>query len=206
MNLYLRLLMTLSRCLIGERIHYRAELISRFRVWPHDIDAFGHMNNGRYLQIMDVARTGWMARVGVVTCMWQNRWTAVIGGGVVRYRHALRPFQRYEVRTRLLSWDHRWWYLEHVFFDERGRQAAIGVSRAGLRDGRRWLSTEAMVDALSPGAIAPEPPEYLARWLAVEEEMYEHSSRSDGDELVLVPASLDGATILPEPSVAESLR
>ena len=152
MNLYLRLLLALSRGLLADRLDYRSYLISSFRVWPHDIDAFGHMNNGRYLQIMDVARTDWMARVGVVETMFRNRWTAVIGGGLIRYRHALKPFQRYEVKTRLLSWDQRWWYLEHVFVDQRGRQVAIGVSRAGIRQKRGWLATEDMIDALVPGA------------------------------------------------------
>ncbi|MEM8766390.1 MAG: thioesterase family protein [Pseudomonadota bacterium] len=176
MNLYLRLLLALSRGLLADRLHYRSYLISSFRVWPHDIDAFGHMNNGRYLQIMDVARTDWMARVGVVETMFRNRWTAVIGGGLIRYRHALKPFQRYEVKTRLLSWDQRWWYLEHVFFDQRGRQVAIGVSRAGIRQKHGWLATDAMVEALVPGAVSPAPPSYVTDWLRLEEAMCVHAT------------------------------
>ena len=35
------------------------------RVWPTDLDMNVHMNNGRYLQIMDVARAEWMMRTGV---------------------------------------------------------------------------------------------------------------------------------------------
>jgi acyl-CoA thioesterase FadM len=176
MNLYLRLILVLSRGLFADRLHYQSYLMSTFRVWPHDIDAFGHMNNGRYLQIMDVARTDWMARVGVVEVMWRRRWSAVIGGGLIRYRHALKPFQRYEVKTRLLSWDQRWWYLEHVFLDQRGRQVAIGVSRAGIRQKRGWLATEDMVEALSPGAVSPTPPSYVTDWLRLEEAMCVHAT------------------------------
>ena len=59
MNLYLRLLFVFLRNLYSDREHHSHSCESRFRVLPHDLDAFGHMNNGRYLQIMDVARTEW---------------------------------------------------------------------------------------------------------------------------------------------------
>jgi acyl-ACP thioesterase len=65
MNLYFRLLRRLLSSLFEPAAHYTAPVESRFRVLPLDLDAFGHMNNGRYLQIMDVARTHWMIRTGV---------------------------------------------------------------------------------------------------------------------------------------------
>ena len=176
MNLYVRLLIALARAGFGNRHDYRAALLSRFRVWPHDLDAFGHMNNGRYLQIMDVARVDWMARVGVTGCMWRRRWSAVIGSGIIRFRHALKPFECYSVRTRLLYWDSRWWYLEHVFIDRGGRQVAVGVSKAGIRSGREWVPTEAMVLELAPGANAPEAPPYLSRWIDIEDELLTHAA------------------------------
>ena len=66
MNLYVRLFRVLLGGWIQTGSHYADTTLSRFRVWLHDLDAFGHMNNGRYLQIMDVARTHWMVRTGVL--------------------------------------------------------------------------------------------------------------------------------------------
>lgn len=177
MNLYFRLVYALLSGLVAARLNHRDHLLSSYRVWPHDLDAFGHMNNGRYLQIMDVARTEWMSRVGVVNCMWQNRWTAVLGGGCIRFRSSLKPFQRYQVRTRLLSWDDRWWFLEHAFLDENNRLVATGVSRAALRSGRDWVPSTAVVDQVEPGAEAPPLPEYVRNWLAVEHDMWQHSHK-----------------------------
>ena len=179
MNLYFRLVYAIISGLLADRLNHREQLHSSYRVWPHDLDAFGHMNNGRYLQIMDVARTEWMSRVGVVSCMWQNRWSAVLGGGCIRFHSSLKPFQRYQVRTRLLSWDARWWFLEHAFLDEQGHQVATAVSRAALRSGSNWVPSMAVVEQLAPGATAPPLPDYLRNWLAVEHDMWHHSTHGD---------------------------
>jgi len=172
MNLYLRLLITL--CLAPRRrtMHYAAACEKSFRVWPHDLDLFGHMNNGRYLQIMDVARADWMLRTGVAALMWRNRWGGVLGGGFTRYRHALRPLATYRVRTRLRYWDHRWFYFEHRFIDGQGRSAAAGLSRAGLRGGGVWVDSADVVAALDPGAIPPPPPDYLEAWQRLDSDLF----------------------------------
>ena len=60
MNLYLRLLLIWLRNWRSGIAHHQHVARTSFRVMPHDIDMFGHMNNGRYLQIMDVARVDWM--------------------------------------------------------------------------------------------------------------------------------------------------
>ena len=90
MNLYFRLLRVLFGNLFAERLHHADAVTSRFRVMPHDLDAFGHMNNGRYLQIMDVARTDWMAQTGIFSAIRRYRWAPLLGGGFVRFRHSLR--------------------------------------------------------------------------------------------------------------------
>ena len=174
MNLYFRLAYAICVGFIAEALDHRHQLVSRYRVWPHDLDAFGHMNNGRYLQIMDVARAEWMTRVGVVSCMWRQRWTAVLGGSVIRFRRSLKPFQRYQVRTRLLSWDRRWWYLEHTFLDAQGKRVATGISRAALRSRNAWVETESVVNLLQPGATAPPIPDYVRDWLRLEQDMWSH--------------------------------
>ena len=179
MNLYFRLAYAICVGFIAEALDHRHQLVSRYRVWPHDLDAFGHMNNGRYLQIMDVARAEWMSRVGVVNCMWQNRWTAVLGGGCIRFQSSLKPFQRYQVRTRLLSWDDRWWFLEHAFLDGRGQLVATGISRAALRSGAKWVPSPAVVEKLQPGATAPPLPDFVRNWLTVEHDMWHHSDGQD---------------------------
>jgi acyl-CoA thioesterase FadM len=176
MNLYLRLLLVWLRNFAETKRHYSHGTESRFRVLPHDLDAFGHMNNGRYLQIMDVARVEWMLQTQVAGAIRKNRWSPILGGGVIRYRHSLRFLQVYNVRTRLLGWDHRWFYLEHSFMDTHGRCVAVGVTRAGLRSSDDWVHADEVVNSVHPGACSPKIPAHIREWIDLEEAMFRHGA------------------------------
>ncbi len=161
MNLYFRLLLKLLLTRWQQRIDTSETTTARFRVWPQDVDVFGHMNNGRYLQIMDIARSSWMARCGALGVMRENKWGAALGGGSIRFRKALKPFQRYRVTTRLISWDSRWFYLEHGFLDEADRCIAVGVSRAAIRSHKGWVRTGDVMALVDPQAKPAVVPDYL---------------------------------------------
>ncbi|MEM1434744.1 MAG: thioesterase family protein [Pseudomonadota bacterium] len=177
MNLYFRLLATLLAGLRRPRLDPDRTLSRRFRVLPHDLDAFGHMNNGRYLQIMDVARVDWMLRTGVLGAMWSEGWGAVLGGNLLRYRHALNLLDSYDVRTRLIHWDSRWFFFEHAFVDQSGRVAALGLSRAALRRRASWVNTDDVVQIVAPDAVNPPRPQHLEDWLLAEETVESHRAR-----------------------------
>ena len=184
MNLYLRVLIAFLKSWTKPKLGYRDVLVSTHRVWFTDIDLFGHMNNGRYLQVMDVSRSAWMLRTGVAGAMWRNRWSAVIGGAVVRFRRTLNVFQAYRLETRLLSWDEKWWFLEHRFVDERERPVAMAIARCALRDRNGWVGTDLVLEAVSPDAVPPVPPELAARWQASEDIMWQMGHEQMGDESV----------------------
>ncbi len=177
MNLYFRLLLVFLRNLRKPKQPLSHDADSRFRVWLNDLDAFGHMNNGRYLQIMDVARVEWMLQTDVADTIRSNRWAAVLGGGVIRFRHSLTLLQTYKVHTRLLGWDRRWFYLEHSFRDERERCVAVGVTRAGLRCHDDWVDSEEVMRHLQPGAKSPVLPEHISNWNDLEEQVYRHGAK-----------------------------
>ena len=174
MNLYLRLMRVLLGSWFEARRHHSSPVDSQFRVMPHDLDAFGHMNNGRYLQIMDVARMQWMLSAGVFAVIRRQRWAPVLGGGLVRYRQALRLWQPYRVRTELLGWEGQWFFLEHRFLDAAGRTAAVGVSRAGLRHAGRWVPAAQVADHVESGAVSPALPSFVCDWLRVEDAVCRH--------------------------------
>src|SRR5208283_4679769 len=51
----------------------------RMRVWPNDIDLNLHMNNARYLSIMDYARTHYLARTRLLEHIIRSRWQPLVG-------------------------------------------------------------------------------------------------------------------------------
>lgn len=178
MNLYIRLLFTVLRALFEPKLSTRTECTQSFRVWPNDIDAFGHMNNGRYLQIMDVSRMRWLVRTGTVGAIRRRRWAVALGGNLTRYRHPLRLWRRYSVSTRLVCWDRRWFFLEHAFHDDQGRQVAIGISRAAFRGEGRWVPTAEVMNEVEAGIHSPPVPRHLKHWMRAEEAMSSAANHS----------------------------
>ena len=179
MNLYLRLLTTLLIALFERRVDTSYACSQCFLVLPTDIDVFGHMNNGRYLQIMDISRARWMVRTGTFRAVRKRGWGLALGGNLIRYRRPLRAGQQYTVSTRLVCWDKRWFYLEHAFRDRTGRECAVGVSRATVRDRHSCVPTSAVMQEVDRGAIPPPVPQYLQDWLAIENSMFEEASRAN---------------------------
>jgi len=185
MNLYFRLLFGILISRFRPAITTSGRTETRFRVWPQDLDVFGHMNNGRYLQIMDIARSTWMSRCGALAAMGNNKWGAVLGGGTVHFGKSLRAFQSYQVTTRLVCWDHRWFYLEHGFVDNAGRCVAAGISRAALRRSGGWVNTADVFAIVDPDAVSVPVPEHIKALTRLEEVMFRECARvynADNDE------------------------
>lgn len=91
------------------------ESVVAFRVWPTDLDQNRHMNNGRYLQVMDLGRFDLVSRTGMMKVLVKRRWYPVVHSATIRFRKALDAFQEYELRTRVVGWDERGFYLEQRF-------------------------------------------------------------------------------------------
>ncbi|WP_084078367.1 thioesterase family protein [Demequina sp. NBRC 110057] len=115
MNLWLRLLLTRLRSRRRARLSLWDEAVTPFRVAPTDLDLLGHMNNGRYLTLMDLGRLDLMIRSGFWADLDTHGWFPVVAGQTITFRKELRLGQRFEIRTRILGLDDRWGYLEQRF-------------------------------------------------------------------------------------------
>ena len=65
MNLWFRSLIVLFTVFFRRSLDPLDESVLKFRVWPTDLDVNFHMNNGRYLTIMDLGRVDLMLRTGL---------------------------------------------------------------------------------------------------------------------------------------------
>ena len=168
MNLYLRLLWTLLRCWRMPRITTADTLVRQFRVLPNDLDINGHMNNGRYMTVVDLMLIEYFVRSGFARVMLREGWKPMSGGSFISYRRGLRPLQTYELRFRLDACDGHWNYMRFEFLREDGTLCAAGymkgaaVAREGLVPNTRSYATLGW--AFEPGDL-PEP---VRHWLAAE--------------------------------------
>lgn len=163
MNLVFRMLRVVLASLFGPRLHPLDESVVRFRVLPNDLDANLHMNNGRYLTLMDLGRVDLLLRAGVVRLMLRRRWGGVVASLTIRYRRPLGVFQRYELRTRLVGWDERWFFVEQRF-TRRGELMALALVKVQFL-GRQGRVSPREVAAAGPWTLEPPPlPQAVLDW------------------------------------------
>jgi acyl-CoA thioesterase FadM len=135
----------------------------RFMVWPNDIDTNWHMNNGRYLTLMDLGRWDLALRTGLVRAAVKNHWRPLAGGVAIRFRRPLPPFRPYEMTTRVLCWDHKWFYSEQCFRQD-GRAKARALVRLLFKGRGGNVPPSEVVGALGHTGDSPELPAEVLRW------------------------------------------
>ncbi|XP_008064519.1 protein THEM6 [Carlito syrichta] len=144
-----------------------AQQCFRSRVLPSDLDLLLHMNNARYLREADVARCAHLTRCGVLGALQELGAHTVLAASCARYRRSLRLLEPFEMRTRLLGWDDRAFYLEARFVSLRD-----GFVCALLRFRQHVLGAlpERVVQHLCKRRVEPpELPEDLQHWIAYNE-------------------------------------
>jgi len=163
MNLYLRLLFVLWKIWRLPRKDLFDESRVAFRVLPTDCDLNLHMNNGRYLSFMDLGRVHMLAQIGLLAIIARKRWMPVLTAAEINFLRQLAPFQKFELVTRLVTWDDKYAYMEQRFESNGALCAHAFVKGLFLGKGRR-VSNHAVVSELGYKGEPPPCPEELRIW------------------------------------------
>lgn len=139
----------------------------RMRVHATDCDINLHINNGRYLSLMDIGRTDVAARCGLKRVFRERGWHVVAAGETIRFRRELRLWSRYTLVTRYVGWADGWCFFEQVFERGDGALAARAYVKVAVldRDGGR-IDGGDVARALDLDPISPELPASLEAWRA----------------------------------------
>ncbi len=165
MSLYFRLLFLFLGIRNKPRIAIWDTGIKTFRVLPNDLDALGHMNNGRYLTLMDLGRMDLMMRSGYWQRLVESGWYPVVAGQTITYRRSLNPFQKYELHTRMLGHDDHGSYVEQTFCVGDEIYAIAYVRARFLKKAGGKVSNEEIAQFM--GDDVPESaqiPEWVSEW------------------------------------------
>lgn len=169
MNRLFRLMHILLFSRFRSKMNFLSECATPFRVWPTDLDVLMHMNNGMYLSLQDLARMDYMIRVQAADAIAANGWYPVVASEMIRFRRSLKPFAKFEILTRLISWDDRYLYLEHKF-KAGGELVALGMIRARfLKKSGGAVSPQELVQAIGSQEMPPPFPRHLQEWLAADQ-------------------------------------
>lgn len=163
MNLLFRVLWVMLAALLGRRLGVMDESRVPLRVLPTDLDLNIHMTNARYLSMMDLGRLDMLIRSGLGRAMLRNRWQTVLGASTIRFRRPLRPFQRFDVVSRVLCWDERWFYIEHRI-ESGAETAAVAVMQGVFLARGKVIPPADVLGALGAPSTSPPVPDHVAAW------------------------------------------
>jgi acyl-CoA thioesterase FadM len=171
MNLLFRFFSNIFKNLILKRPMSTNDVsIINFRVLPTDLDLNFHMNNGRYLTIMDIGRTEFLIRFGMLKIVLSEKLSPVAGGVNIIYFKALNPFDKYQLQTSLTSWDDHWFYLKQDFVRE-GKVVARAIAKVTFLKKGKKLNTTELLTKLNHTEKKLEFPSYLNNILEGEKKL-----------------------------------
>lgn len=179
MNLIFRMVgLCLSYLFECRRMNPMDTAVIHSRVWPFDLDANMHMNNGRYLSIMDLGRLDFMVRVGMIKTVLREKWMPVLSAATIRYRLPLMPFQKFSMQTKVIWWDEKWFFMEQRFIITNGKKAGAVAAIAFIKGSfyckkqGRTVPTEELVHHMGLTTDdRPVRPDYIASWQKAEDDM-----------------------------------
>jgi acyl-CoA thioesterase FadM len=167
MNLYLRLLWTILRALRKPKLEFGDTLERTLRVWPNDLDLNGHMNNGRYLTIIDLMLIEYFVRIGFAKVLLKKGWRPMAGGSFITYRRGLKPFQQYTLRFRLDACDEQWNYMRFEFAHGE-KLCAAGYMKGTAVSKQGFVKNEVSYAAMNQPMFPAPMPKAVCDWLSSE--------------------------------------
>ncbi|SHG72945.1 thioesterase family protein [Massilia sp. CF038] len=163
MNLWFRLIWMLLTVRWRSKVSIFESAALTMTVMPTDLDFNGHVNNGRYLTLADVARMDYIVRSGTARVALALRARPIVGDAVAKFRRDLKLFQRFKVESRSLGWNARWSFLEHRFMRE-GRVLGVVVIRGMLVNKDGPIAPPDLARHLGVERESPAVPPWVLQW------------------------------------------
>lgn len=178
MYVFFRLFKSLFLAAIRPRIGAFDTAVTKMRVWPNDLDFNLHLNNGRYLTLMDIGRFDLSWRSGLLQTAIRRGWLPVLGSAHIIFRRSLRLFQRFEMHTRIYWWDEKWFYIEQNFVSN-GEICAQALVKGVFRHKGKNIPIPVIMETIGASVHYPEPPTLVRYWRDLESGILRSQKTSD---------------------------
>jgi len=173
MNLLFRLFWLWIRTRFGKSVGFLDEITTSFIVMPTDLDLLWHVNNGKYFSIMDLGRQDLLLRSPWGVFLKSQGWYLVIASECLRFRQSLHVFQNFQLKTKILGWDDKYFYIGQSFYHDHV------VKTHGFVKGRLLKKTGGTVDPAEvfkamehnkiQAPVPPKLPDFVHQWMKTEE-------------------------------------
>lgn len=138
-------------------------IVTKMRVWLTDLDINRHVTNSRYFAMADIARTDFTFKTGAHKVAWKHKAMPIVGDTWGKFRKELKLFQKFEVHTKLIGWDEKWFFMQHQY-KRNGRVVGMVVVRGLFRSGKGHVAPSAFFHALKMDDSPPAMEPWLEQW------------------------------------------
>ena len=165
MKLWLRMIWAFNGWRFKSKLHISDVGSRTFRVWPTDLDAFMHMNNGVYLSIMDLGRFDHLLRTRRWAVYKKLRWYPVVVAASITYRKSLELWKLFQVESKIVGWDDQAFFIEQRFTRNGEIYTKAIVKIRWLQNPRGIVTPQEVLDAAGGWAgTTPTLPKWVAQW------------------------------------------
>jgi acyl-CoA thioesterase FadM len=112
---------------------------------------------------MDLGRVWLLACIGLLRPAFRRRWAPVLSAAEISFLRPITPFARFELATRLLGWDEKYFYIEQRFV-AGGRLCAIAHVKGLFLSRHGRVPSDKVLEALNLNIASPELPEVVKHW------------------------------------------
>lgn len=163
MNLWFRLLLLLLRRPWRRPVDPMSTTVVRMRILPLDLDFNRHLTNGRYFTLADIGRLDYVLRSGAFRIALRHKAMPIVGDTWGKFRKELKLFEAFEIHTRLIGWDEKWTFMEHVFIRKRKVQAIV-LMRGLFRAPGRTIPPQEFARNMGMQPDSPELTTWVRSW------------------------------------------
>lgn len=171
MNLYIRLFWIVVTSFLKPRLNFKDKVTLFLRVLPNDLDVNRHLNNGRYLTILDLCSIDLFIRSGILKIAFSKRYRPMIGGIIVTYRKGLSLFEQCKVSIELESWDNHWNFFRFEFRKSNGQLASTGYFKGAFISKEGIMPNEKLDSVLNFDRGLCKVSPAIEHWIASEKNM-----------------------------------
>jgi len=159
---YLRFAAAMARAARAPRIGALDEARIALRVLPQDVEV-RRMNNGRYLTLMDIGRFDLSVRAGFTRAIFERRWQPLVRSVTIDFRRSLSLGDRFELATRIVSFDAKYFFIEQRFVRDEV-DVAIAWVKAVMRERDASCPPAEVLAAIGHRRPSPSMPHAMRLW------------------------------------------
>ena len=164
MNLFFRLLHTLTFSRFRTPVDIFSPCQTPFRCWPTDLDVLLHMNNGKYFSLMDLARVDLMIRAKLLKKLNQQGWYPVVVAETIRFKKSLKAFDSFVIETQVVGWDEKAILLQQQFLRKGEVVCQAHIRSRFLKKTGGSVSPQELLNLIGTEGPSPELAPWLANW------------------------------------------